>query len=136
MTEVLEQWIKNVKTYPPAEIFFQKTGPKFEKAEKRCKTICEDLYRFSFPEGEVNILNELGAAYRELEVFYKMGLGDIKPERIKEVSTKFLECAKAACTALEAMHKKDQLLGEYYKSWKVKYQDISTEVYKLTKEFI
>ena len=35
MTEVLEQWIKNVKTYPPAEIFFQKTGPKFEKAVKK-----------------------------------------------------------------------------------------------------
>lgn len=136
MPEVLKEWMHNVKKYPPAEIFFQKTGPKFEKAEKRCKTICEDLYRFSFPEGEVNILNELGAAYRELEVLTTLGYDDLKEGRIKEVSTNFLECAKAACTALEAMHKKDQLLGEYYKSWKVKYQDISTEVYKLTKEFI
>lgn len=136
MTEVLKQWMKNVKTYPPSEIFFQQTGPKSEKAEKRCKTICEDLYRFSYPEGQDNILADLGASYREFEVFCILGLEDIKPERIKEVSTKFLVCAKAACTALEAMHKKDQLLGEYYKSWKVKYQDISTEVYKLTKEFI
>ena len=136
MSEVLEQWIKNVKTYPPAEIFFQKTGPKFEKAEKRCKTICEDLYRFSFPEGEVNVLNELGAAYREFEVLTTLGYDDLKEGRLRAVSTKFLECAKSACAALEVMHKKDQLLGEYYKSWKVKYQDISTEVHKLTKEFI
>lgn len=135
MNQVIDTWMKNVKTYPPSEIFFQQTGPKSEKAEKRCKLICEDLYRFSFPESQDNILADLGAAYRELEVFYILGMGDIKPERVQAVSTKFLECAKAACTALEAMHKKDQLLNEYYKSWKVKYQDISTEIYNMTKEY-
>lgn len=134
MNELIDNWMKNVKTYPPSEIFFAKYG-KEAKAETRIQTICEDLYRFCYPEGEVNVLSELGASYREFEVLCIMGLAGIKPERVLEISTKFLACAKAACTALEAMHKKDQLLNEYYKSWKVKYQDISTEVYKLTKEF-
>lgn len=134
MTEVLKQWINNVKTYPPSEIFFEKYG-KEAKAEQRIQTICEDLYRFTYPEGQDNILADLGAAYRDLEVLHRMGFDDIKSDLINEVSTKFLECAKAACTALEAMHKKDQLLNEYYKSWKVKYQDISTEIYNMTKEY-
>lgn len=135
MSEVLNDWIKNVKTYPPSEIFFQKYG-KEAKAEQRIQTICEDLYRFCYPEGQTNILAELSAAYREFEVFLILGMDGIKPERVSDVSKKFLKCAQAACTALEAMHKKDQLLNDYYKSWKVKYQDISTEVYNLTKEFI
>lgn len=135
MSEVLKNWMKNVKTYPASEIFFEKYG-KEAKAETRIQGICEDLYRFSYPEDQPNILAELAASYREFEVFCIMGFDGIKAERVKDVSTKFLECAKLACTALDAMHKKDQLLGEYYKSWKVKYQDISTEVYNLTKEFI
>ncbi|EHX8550647.1 hypothetical protein K3335_003641 [Salmonella enterica] len=134
MNQVIDTWMKNVKTYPPSEIFFEKYG-KEAKAETRIQAICEDLYRFTYPEGQDNILADLGAAYRELEVFSLIGMADIKPERVQAVSTKFLNCAKVACAALEKMHKKDQLLNEYYKSWKVKYQDISTEVYKLTKEF-
>ncbi|AZU98359.1 hypothetical protein SEPL_010 [Salmonella phage SE_PL] len=134
MNELIDNWMKNVKTYPPSEIFYAKYG-KEAKAETRIQNICEDLYRFCYPEGEVNVLSELGASYREFEVLCIMGLSEIKPERVLEVSTKFLNCAKVACAALEKMHKKDQLLNEYYKSWKVKYQDISTEVYKLTKEF-
>lgn len=135
MNQVIDSWMKNVKTYPPSEIFFEKYG-KEAKAESRIQTICEDLYRFTYPEGQDNILADLGASYREFEVLCIMGLDDIKSERVKEVSAKFLSCAKIACSALDAMHKKDQLLNEYYKSWKVKYQDISTEVYNLTKEYI
>lgn len=135
MTEVLQQWIDNVKTYPPSEIFFEKYG-KEAKAEQRIQGICEDLYRFSYPDGQDNILADLSASYRELEVLHCMGFTDIKSDIIKEISTKFLATAKVACLALEAMHKKDQLLGEYYKTWKVKYQDISTEVYNLTKGVI
>lgn len=135
MSEVLKNWIKDVKTYPPSEIFFEKYG-KEAKAETRIQTICEDLYRFTYPEGQPNVLAELGASYREFEVCLIIGLEGMKPERVAEVSKKFLACAKVACTELDKMHKKDQLLQEYYKTWKVKYQDISTEVYNLTKEFM
>lgn len=135
MSEVLDQWLQNVRHYPPSEIFYQQSGQKSEKAEKRCKIICEELYRFSFPEGEENLLGELHASYRELHVLWIMGFDDIKPECIINASTKFLKYAKAVCAALENMHKKDQQLNEYYKSWKVKYQDISTEIYNLTKDY-
>lgn len=136
MSEVLKTWMQNVKKYPPSEIFFQQTGPKSEKAEKRCKLICEDLYRFSFPEGQENLLNELGAAYREFEVLTTLGYDDLKEGRILEVGAKLQYYMREVCNALEAMHKKDQLLNDYYKSWKVKYQDLSREVSKLTMEFI
>ncbi len=135
MNTVIDTWIKNAKTYPPAEIFFEKYG-KEAKAEERIKTVCEDVYRFCFPEGTKNPLGDLGASYREFEVAYLVGFDGMKPERIKELKDKFLDDAKFAIKALDDLFKRDQILQQYYSEWKVKYQDISTEVYNLTKDYI
>lgn len=135
MNELIVTWMKNVKTYPPAEIFFEKYG-KEAKAEERLKETCEEVYRFCFPENVKNPLGDLGASYRELEVAYKMGFDGMKPEYIKKVKDKFLEDAKFAITALEALFKKDQILQQYYAPWKVKFADINSTVYDMTKDYV
>ncbi len=135
MNELITTWMKNVKTYPPAEIFFEKYG-KEAKAEERLKDTCEEVYRFCFPEGVKNPLGDLGASYREFEVAYIMGFDSIKPEYIKKVKDKFLEDVKFAITAIEALFKKDQILQQYYAPWKVKFADINSAVYDMTKDYI
>lgn len=135
MNELIDSWMKNVKTYPPAEIFFEKYG-KEAKAEERIKQMCEEVYRFVFPDGEKNPLGDLGQSYRELEVAYLMGFEGMKPEYIIKVKDAFLADAKFAITALEALFKKDQILQQYYAPWKVKFADINSAVYDMTKDYV
>lgn len=135
MNELIDTWMKNVKTYPPAEIFFEKYG-KEAKAEERIKVLCEDVYRFCFPEGQKNPLGDLGASYREFEVAYLMGYNGMKVEYIKAVKDKFLEDVKFAISALDALFKKDQILQQYYAPWKVKFSDINSAVYDMTKDYV
>lgn len=135
MNELIVTWIKNVKTYPPAEIFFEKYG-KEAKAEERIKQICEDVYRFCFPEAQKNPLGDLGQSYREFEVAYIMGFEGMKPEYITKVKDTFLADVKFAITELDAMFKKDQILQQYYSAWKVKFADINSAVYDMTKDYV
>lgn len=135
MNELLVQWYANAKTYPPAEIFFEKYG-KEAKAEERLKETCEEVYRFCFPENVKNPLGDLGASYREFEVAYKMGFSGMKPEYIQKVKDKFVEDLKYAVNALEALFKKDQLLQQYYQQWKVKFSELNSVVYDMTKDYL
>lgn len=135
MNQVIDNWMKNVKTYPPAEIFFEKYG-KEAKAEERIKLLCEDVYRFCFPDNQKNPLADLGQSYRELQVAYLMGFDGMKEEYIQKVKDKFLEDAKFAVQALDTMFKKDQILQQYYFSWKVKFSDLNCAVYDMTKEYL
>lgn len=132
---VIDVWFKNAKTYPPAEIFHEKYG-KEAKAEERIKVLCEEVYRFCFPENQKNPLADLGQSYRDLQVAYRFGFNGMKPEYIKKVKDKFLEDAKFAIQALEALFKKDQILQQYYSTWKVKYSEINSAVYDLTKDYV
>jgi hypothetical protein len=135
MHELIDTWVHNAKTYPPAVIFFEKYG-KEAKAEERLKETCEEVYRFCFPENVKNPLGDLGAAYRDLQVAYIMGFEGMKPEYIQKVKDKFLEDAKFAITALDALFKKDQILQQYYAPWKVKFADINSVVYDMTKDYL
>lgn len=135
MNKIIETWVENVKTYPPAEIFFEKYG-KEAKSEKRVQDLCEELYRFCFPEGEKSILSDLFQAYREFEVAHVLGFKGMKPEYLSKVKDKFLEEAKYTIKALDNLFKKDQLLQKYYADWKLKYSELETEVYKMTKEYL
>lgn len=135
MNKIIETWIENVKTYPPAEIFFEKYG-KEAKSEKRVQDLCEELYRFCFPEGEKSILSDLFQAYREFEVAHVLGFEGMKPEYLSKVKDKFLEEAKYTIKALDNLFKKDQLLQKYYADWKLKYSELEIEVYKMTKEHL
>ncbi|QOI71369.1 hypothetical protein pEaSNUABM19_00440 [Erwinia phage pEa_SNUABM_19] len=135
MNEVIETWFNKAKTYPPAEIFFEKYG-KEAKAEERLKGVCEEVYRFCFPENQKNPLGDLGASYRDFEVAYIMGFEGMKPEYIQKVKDKFLEDVKFAITALDNLFKKDQVLQQYYAPWKVKFSEINSIVFDMTKDYL
>ncbi|SOK59240.1 hypothetical protein [Yersinia phage fHe-Yen9-03] len=135
MNKVLNTWIENVKTYPPSEIFFEKYG-KDAKAEERLKVICEEMYRFVFPEGKPNLLSNLGSSYRDFEVAYIMGFDGMKPEYITKVKDQFLIDVKETIKAMDDMCKKDQILQQYYTQWKLKFSDINSIVYDMTKDYV
>jgi hypothetical protein len=135
MNQVLVNWLENIKKYPPSEIFFEKYG-KEAKAEKRIQEVCEDLYRFNYPDNQINYLGELQQAYRDFEVLVHLGLDGIKPEYILKTKNALVDKVKAAITAYEAMCKKDQLLQANYQPWKVKFQEIQSILYDMTKDFV
>lgn len=60
----------------------------------------------------------------------------MKKEYLQKVKDKFLEDAKYAIKALDNLFKKDQLLQKYYVDWKLKYSELETEVYKMTKGYL
>ena len=129
--QLINDWVKHMLTYPPSEMFYQKYGPKHEKAEKRIKNICEDLYKFNWTDGKANVLGELKMAHREFDVLSKIHLKAIKPEYVLKAKEDFLLKVKPAIQAFELMIKKDQLLQEYYKEWKISYKDISDYMHKM-----
>lgn len=134
MNKIIAEWIENVLKYPTNEIFFQVYGK--EKTEKRLQGICEEVYRFCFPEGKKNALGDLRQSYREFEVAYLQGFEGMKPEYITKVKDAFLSDVRYAITTLDNMFKKDPLLQNYYSQWKKKFADINSAVYDMTKDYI
>lgn len=120
-------WVENASKYPPAEIFFQTKGK--DKAEKRVVGLCEELYRLTYPDGQVNILASLRTAHRELEVLHNISwIGKIKVDEETKIRVEFLKAAKAAVNAMNQMFKKDSLLNEYYKGWSMTYEQIEKSI--------
>lgn len=130
--KVIKDWVDNVFLYPPSELFAGKYG-KDAKAEPRIVQAVETFYRLTVPEGERNLLIELRAAYRDLEVLNNLGLAEIKPEAIKECTDKFLSVSKDVITVLDVMFKKDQILQEYYSKFSIKHNVLKSAIYDLTK---
>lgn len=135
MFEALKEYVENCQVYPPSELFYNKYG-KDAKAEKRIQELCESVYRFTFPDGVKSPIGELTSTFRELEVLFVLRFEGMKPERIKDVSDKFLEAVQYAQQELDALAKKDQLLKQYFDGIKVKYQTIKSMVYDLTKDYV
>lgn len=131
--KVLNEWVENVFLYPPAELFAGKYG-KDAKAEPRIVQAVESFYRLTVPEGERNLLIDLRAAHRDLEVLYNLGLKGIKPEAIKESTDKFLSVSKEVIAVLDVMFKKDQILQEYYSKFAIKHNVLKSAIYDLTKD--
>lgn len=118
----IEKWINNVSIYPPAEIFFQ--APKSqEKKEKRCKEICEQLYRFNWEGAKYpNPVGSVRELVREMAVLDKMfeyNPFSPKYENIVKLVAKFEVMAYHLYDMLESMHKQHPALSEFYKTWRV-----------------
>ena len=133
--EKLTVFVDGLKTYPPSEIFFEKYG-KEAKAEQRIQGLCESLYRFCYPDNEVNALGELSTAYRDLEVLYKVGFTGMKPNVIQDAAKAFLDAAQVALQKVDELAKKDQLLKAYFEPRKVKFQELKSIVYDVTKDYV
>lgn len=117
----LERWIKDVSVYPPAEIFFQ--APKSqEKKERRCKEICESLYRFSWEDSPVvNPIGTVREIIREMVILDKMFEYNPFPpeyENIVKLVAKFLNHAYYLVDHLDSMHKEHDKLSGWYSEWR------------------
>lgn len=136
MNQLLVTWMNNVCVYPPAEICFQSSD---SKTEKRLQKLCEEVYSLGLTSvGKLPPLLGLKTAYRELEVLMvmlKTGT-PVKQEFIVQVANAFKAEIKSALVVLTALHKKDALLSKYYDSWKVKYAELNSAVYDLTKDYL
>lgn len=117
----IEKWINNVSIYPPAEIFFQ--APKSqEKKEKRCKEICESLYRFNWENAPVaNPIGTVREMVREMVILDKMFEYNPFPpkyENIVKLVAKFLNHAYYLIDQLDSMHKEHDKLSDWYGEWR------------------
>lgn len=118
----LEKWISNVSIYPPGEIFFQ--APKSqEKKERRCKEICEQLYRFNWEDSKhPNPVGTVREIVREMVVLDKLFEYNAFPAEymnIVKLVAKFQKHAYHLYHELEDMHKQHPALAEYYKEWRL-----------------
>lgn len=118
----LSTWVEFTKVYPPSELFFQ-ADSKQAKAEKRVVSICEELYVFTN-----TTLADMRAAFTELSVAVKMGIEGMRQLYVEEICGKMAYHIDNAVNALDNMHKKDQILVQYYKQFSVKAKDMKDEV--------
>lgn len=119
-------FISNIAKYPPIQLFGGLVNPsaKQKKAEKRITELCEDLYAFNNP-----VLSDCKTAFFNLQITDNLITSGtpVKDEYISEVIGTCIFHYKKVIPLLDELFKKDQQLAEYYKEWKVKYQDISKE---------
>lgn len=118
----LEKWINNVSVYPPAEIFFQ--APKSqEKKERRCKEICEQLYRFNWENSKnpnpVGTVREIVREMVVLDKLFEYNPFPPKYENVVKLVAKLQKHAYHLFEVLEDMHKQHPALAEYYKGWRL-----------------
>lgn len=118
----LEKWINNVSVYPPAEIYFQ--APKSqEKKEKRCKEICEALYKFNWEGAKYpNPIGTVREIIREMVVLDRMFEYNPFPpkyENIVKLVAKFEKHAYHLYGELEVMSLNQPSLAEYYGKWRL-----------------
>ena len=125
--EKIGTFILNSMKYPVSELFGSIDTPdaKQKKAEKRIAQICEELYQL-----ECTTLSDVRVAYREMQV--AVNLSDekfrVKQVRLVKMSGTLAYYIDKASAALEAMHKKDQLLQQYWKPLSVKSKDMKDEL--------
>lgn len=118
----LEKWITDVSVYPPAELYFQ--APKSqEKKEKRCKEICEALYKFNWEGAKYpNPIGTVREIIREMSVLDKMFEYNPFPpkyENIVKLVAKFVNNADNLVVALDKMHSQNERMKDWYDHWKV-----------------
>lgn len=121
---MIESWVQQTSVYPPGHIY---AGMPQTKQEKQAIATCEELYKFNFGK-ERNILGDLRATWREVEITHKLSLTKsylpTRQEFLDKVFNEFLEAAQVAVNKMDSCFKKHQAVNEYYKNWRVGYQDI------------
>lgn len=127
--ERLEQWINDVSVYPPAELYFQ--APKSqEKKEKRCKDICESLYKFNWEGAKYpNPIGTVRETIREMVVLDRMFEHNPFPpkyENIVKLVAKFSNLAYHLVEELEKMHSQNEKMWEWYDGFRL--NDLRTQL--------
>lgn len=120
--ERLEKWINDVSVYPPAELYFQ--APKGqEKKEKRCKEICESLYKFNWEGAKYpNPIGTVRETIREMVVLDRMFEYNPFPpkyENIVKLVAKLSSLAYHLVEELDKMHSQNEKMREWYDGFRL-----------------
>lgn len=126
----VRDWVAQTAVYPPGHIY---AGMVQGKQEKLAITVCEELYKFNHGN-KPNVLGELRASWRELEVTLKMSESDtencfVKTEYWAKVVGEFLFWAREAQAEMDRVFGKHQAVKAYYELWKLKAKDINSIFY-------
>ena len=62
---------------------------------------------------------------------YKHPYLEPRAEYVDKIFTEFLEAAKASIDAMDKVFKQHQAVNEYYKEWRVSFQDMKEEAWLL-----
>lgn len=127
--KVFLDWNEKVLKYPPSEIFFgEEQTPRMAKAEKRLKELC-DFWVFSFENEQKN---NFRVALWDLKVLINLMSSDsgIKVTNfyIVKVINEYVSKLRPFMGSFEAMIKADQILQEYYKSWRLSRTEIMDSI--------
>lgn len=127
----IENWVEQTRVYPPGHIY---AGMPQGKQEKQAVQLCEQLYKFNFGDKR-NVLGDLHAAWWTVKAFiltYQRGpYLEPRAEYVDKIFTEFLEAAKASIDAMDKVFKQHQAVNEYYKEWRMSFQDMKAEAWLL-----
>lgn len=125
----LEKWVNNVSVYPPAEIYFQ-AAKNQEKKERRCKEICESLYKFNWEGAKYpNPIGALREIIREMVVLDRMFEYNPFPpkyENIVKLVAKFTNLSYHLVEELDKMHYQNEKMREWYDGFRL--NDLRTQL--------
>lgn len=128
---IIDQWVEQTSVYPPGHIY---AGMTQGKQEKQAVQVCEQLYKFNFGDKR-NPLADLRATWREIEVIMLISTVEpilpIRVEYLDKIFSEFLDAAQNAINEMDKVFKQHQSVNEYYKTWRVSYQDVKTDALRL-----
>ena len=120
MIPEIKEFCNKTSVYPPVILFGGINNPTAQekKAEQRIINICEDLYKIDNPT-----LRNLRSAYSEANLS-KLFRKNIKDSYMIEKCATLSVLLKYTHKKLEAMHKKDPILSNYFSDWSLSKTDI------------
>lgn len=131
---MIKEWVEQTSVYPPAHLY---AGMPQGKQEKQAVQVCEELYKFNFGNKR-NPLGDLRAAWREVEVTAKVYNAPphlpLREFYLDKIISEFLVAAQVAVGAMDDTFKKHQAVNEYYKTWRMSYQDIKKHALELKEQ--
>ncbi|BBK09392.1 hypothetical protein [Klebsiella phage 05F01] len=127
----LQEWIDNTRVYPPNHIY---QGMAQGKQEKQAMAVCEEIYKFNFGDKK-NFLGDLHLVWHEFHCFVNVYLAppfiEVREEYVNNLCDKLLSEIQSSVSAMDSVFKKHQAVNEYYKSWRISYQDLKAQVLKI-----
>lgn len=123
---MIMNWVEQTSVYPPGHLY---AGMPQGKQEKQAVQVCEALYKFNFGDKR-NPLGDLRAAWREVEATMLVATAKpilpLREDYLNKLFDTFLEAAQTAINEMDKVFKQHQAVNEYYKTWRMSYQDVKS----------
>ena len=117
----INKFCKEISLYPPITLFGNTQNPTAQekKAEQRVISICEDMYKL-----DSQFIRELRTAY-DAAALCELFIVNLKDTYLIKSCAQLTAHIKFVHTKLEAMHKKDPILMDYFSKIKLQKDDFN-----------